>query len=799
MDLGNLLGKTVVAGVNNAVAAFGKTFTPPPGGFSKALETALPIAGNIAKGIATVGGINTSGAVETISAAQELAGKLKFQSGSKFNPNRKGIPNPLENFASYTTVFTFACLKKEEVNNPYIYRNNDFVEKQVVFSSAGRYDKERVPTAFTRYGAPEYYIDNLYINSIIAPNQGTGNSSACEISFDIYEPYSVGLLLQSLNTAALYSGYPNYLTECPYVLKMEFLGYEEDGTIYSGAQPKFYVMTLQKVDFTVTEAGSNYKIQATPYNHSGFSEVMSQTFNDISLTGSTVEELLVKSDRSLQKALNDIAQKAAKDPGKTVEIPDRYEIHFPETANSPIPGIKSTEGADSATVNATGNSSNYNIRIKSASNAQNDTNFDSNTIGKSSFGFKADSGGNYVSPRAQDVYDSATGVVKRDNLTINPKTRTFQFAQEQSILSIISQAILSSDYATKALKDAKGDGNSRVDWFRIDCQIQLTDYDTKRGNYAKRIIYRVMPYKVHKSVFGSPESVPDYGTLQEELVKQYDYIYTGQNNDIIKFDILLDTAFYTAITPTPPSESGRSKNQDTQSAGEEERVAPGQSEGVNGVKAQTAATGSPTVKRDPKAIDLPTGGSGQIDPEYLVAQNFQQAFLDNGQTNLVSVRLDILGDPYWLTDNGIGGYLPGPGQTEMITEDGSANYEMGDIYIYVRFRSPLDVDTMSGMYDFSNGSVDSPFSGIYKVTKVESKFSGGTFTQNLECLRMPKQPNDFSSPVTPDNKSLYDLNKAAPEDNGILDDDDSIDQGPTLLAGGDNGPEEDNTEITYDA
>jgi len=796
MDLGNLLGRTVVSGVTTAVAAFGKTFTPPPGGFSKALTDGLPIPGNVAKGTAEVGGEETAGAKEVITAAQVLAGRLKFQSGSKFNPNRKGLPNPLEGFASYTTVFTFACLKKEEVNNPYIYRNNDFVEKQVVFSSAGRYDKERVPVAMTRYGAPEYYVDNLFINSTIAPNQGTGASNAHEITFDIYEPYSVGLFLQSLNTAALYSGYPNYLTDCPYVLKMEFLGYEEDGTIYSGAQPKFFVMTLNKCDFTVTESGSNYKVTATPYNLGGFTEVMSQTFNDISLTGSTVEELLVKSDRSLQKALNDIAQKAAKGDAKVVEIADRYEIHFPESANSPIPGVEDTEGNNSATVNATENSSNYNIRIKSASNAQNDTNFDSNPIGKASFGFKADSGGNYVSPRAQDVYDSATGLVNRDNVSINPKTRTFQFGQGQSVIAMISQAILSSDYATKALK-AEGDANGRVDWFRIDCQIQLTDYDTKRGSYAKRIIYRVMPYKVHKSVFGSPESVPDYGTLQEELIKQYDYIYTGQNNDIIKFDITLDTAFYTAISPTPPADAGRSKNQDTQSSGEEERTAAGQSDGANGVKAQVAATGSPTVKRDPEAIKLPSGGSGQIDPEYLVAQNFQQAFLDNGQANLVNVRLEILGDPYWLTDNGIGGYLPGPGETEMITEDGSANYEMGDIYIWIRLRTPLDVDAEgSGMYDFSNGSVDSPFSGIYKVTRVESKFSGGTFTQGLECLRMPKQPGDFASPVTPDNKPLYDLNKKEPADNGVLEDNDSLDEG-TLLAG-EFDTSEGSTEITYD-
>ena len=665
---------------------------------------------------------------------------------------RRGIENPLEQFASYTTLFTLACLKPEEVNNPYLYRNGQFTINQVVLSSAGRYDLERVPTA---YGTPEYFIDNLQINSVIAPNEGTGASNATVFNFEVYEPYSAGLFLRSLASAAKYAGFASYLDGAPYVLKMEFVGFKDNMQMFYGVSSKFFVMTLKKVTFNVNEGGSTYKVEAVPHNHAGFSSLVNQTYNDIAITGSTVKELLVDSERSLQKVLNEYEEKRKKTT--PLDFADKIEIHFPETSSTPIPGVTPTAETNRATKNTT----NVNVRIKSASNSQNDADFGTNPIGSSSLGFQIDDGGIYVSPRAQDTYDPSTGKVVRDKVTIDPKTRTFQYAQGQTLTAIISQAILSSDYAAKAIKD-KPDANGRVDWFRIDVQIQLLDYDAKRGDYAKRIIYRVMPYKVHSSVFMNPNAVPvGYEGLQNEIVKQYDYIYTGQNLNVLKFDIELNMAFYTAILPTPPQDAGRVANPDQTSSGQPDVNKGKIEEGQAGVAAQTALTGGMRVKPDSQAIKLPFGGSDNLTPEQLIANNFHLAFLQNGQANLVNVDLEILGDPYWLVDNGTGGYIPPPGQTEMITSDGAANYESGDIYVYLRFRTPLEPKETSGDYLFLDQQ-DSQFSGIYKVTKCDSKFNGGVFKQELKCIRMPLQASDFDEqpPVSPAKLQMYNTEEA---------------------------------------
>ena len=334
----------------------------------------------------------------------------------------------------------------------------------------------------------------------------------------------------------------------------------------------------------------------------------------------------------------------------------------------------------------------------------------------------------------------------------------------------MSQAILSSEYATNAVsKDP--DEKGQISWFRIDVQIQLLEYDAKIGEYQKRFIYRIMPYKVHSSLFSNPNAIPyGYEALEKELVKQYDYIYTGQNNDLLKFDIELNTAFYTAIAPSPPQDAGRSANQDSQSSGQEERNQAKTEEGNAGIQAQASKLGGTKVRQDPNAVKLPFGGSGQLKPEEIVANNFHLAFLQNGQANLVNVNIEILGDPYWLIDNGTGGYMPPPGQTPMITEDGAANYEAGDIYIYLRFRTPIEPKESAGDYLFVNEE-DSPFSGIYKVIKCENRFSGGTFRQNLNCVRMPLQASDFTEKITPTktNTSLYNLKEPEPPKTEVYD------------------------------
>ena len=48
--------------------------------------------------------------------------------------------------------------------------------------------------------------------------------------------------------------------------------------------------------------------------------------------------------------------------------------------------------------------------------------------------------------------------------------------------------------------------------------------------------------------------------------------------------------------------------------------------------------------------------------------------------------------------------------------------------------------------------MESPFSGIYQVTRVENVFESGQFTQSLKCIRKQGQPIDYDGKPIPQSK-----------------------------------------------
>lgn len=670
----------------------------------------------------------------------------------KYVPNF--VSNPMEQFASYNVLWTLAVLTPQQFNDPPSYRTTglgfagDFFmdestgkiqESSIIFSSAGRGDQFRTKTF---YGSPEYFIDNFTMKATVAANEKTGNSNAFKFEFDIYEPYSMGLLLQSMQVAAAKAGYVNYLDNAPYVLKMDMMGYDELGKQSVSVRSKYFVLKLVSMKFSVTESGSQYRVEAIPYNHQGFSDAINTTYNDLKITGGAkgiVEELLSTGDKSLMKVLNDIEEKLLKE--KLITVKDEYVIQFPKDSsefksNSTIPGV----GKATVDPNKPANS---NSVIKGTGIAV-QTEFTSNEISISSLGFQAGSGGNVPFSMHGDAIDEKTGLLKRDNMLIDVKNRTFQFAQGQTITDMINQVILSSDYAKNAL-DVKNLVNGFIKWWRLDVQVELLKYDPLIGDYAKRIIYRVVPFLVHHTIFATPGTVPlGYAELQQKIVKQYNYIYTGQNVDILKFDININNLFYSGTNPSKESDSGL-QSDPAQRGSTEPTVRDVEAGKPVKPGAQAANTGRARPKRNPDLFKKPVGGSGDKTTEQMVAENFHNALISGASADMVKVNLEILGDPYWLVDSGMGNYFSKSASPDaQITNDGTMNYESGDVFVYINFRSPVDINEKTGLYDFAKAGQDSAFSGIYRVIMCESNFSNGLWKQRLECIRMPGQASDYT-------------------------------------------------------
>jgi hypothetical protein len=682
------------------------------------------------------------------------------------------VPNPLGQFASINHLWTMAVLTPKQFNNPNLYRNavglsfanqsyevsstvgeetlTANLQSSIVFSSAGRGDAERVNT---RYGKPEYFVDNFQMTSIIAATPKTGNQNAINFTFDVFEPFSMGLFLQSLQNAAIKAGYTNYL-DSPFLLKLDIIGFDENSQIKKTIKPKFFILKLKKVTFEVDETGSKYAVEAYPYNHQGFSDTVDTAFTDINIgvtTGTsaddeqnpdekgTVRDVIATGPNSLVALLNKNEELAVKQ-GR-YKIKDRYEVHFPEKSNQRF--TNQDQFSNDANASATFNPDKAGSKSVGGTevDATTSKNIGNNPISKSKFGFDVTKGGNFPFKTDKDVVDEDTGRVKRGIMQIDESARTFHFTQKQKLTDIITQVILSSTWAKEATQKAtKVDG--MIDWFKIDTQIEFLDYDDSIGDFAKKYVYRVVPFKVHSSIFSNPNAVPvGYDILEKDICKKYEYIYSGQNTEILSFNIEINYLFYSGANPQSESKTKDEQKEDIKGPAASTAKTTETSAG-NEPKAQAANLGKSKVKKNPDLFNVLRGGSGDVDVEQKIAQSFQDAFINVTSADLVKINFEIMGDTYYLIDSGLSNYFAAESaESSLLTEDGTMNYESKDVYIYITFRTPADINQRNGGFEFEDGI--SPFSGIYRVIKVISNFAGGTFKQELQCVRMQAQPTDF--------------------------------------------------------
>jgi hypothetical protein len=694
--------------------------------------------------------VNTFNDVGQIVSSVRTAGMFPKVGGPPYE-------NILEQFASYTPLWTMACLEPNQFNNPYTYRGIPGALRHVVFSSAGRYDQQRTPIVA---GAPEYFVNNFELKLQNGASQKTGNANLITIDFEVREPYSFGLFIQSLQSAAISAGYPSY-NDTPYLLKLEFAGYSDDGAIFESSEllTKYFPVKFKNVTFTQTEEGSTYKVEAVPFNHMGFTNVANQINNDLRLEGTTVKDMLSARALSLCSALNKIQKDMVET--KQQELADEYLVVFPKNWDDKVGLASGVPLTDTQRASA-GTEVNRETVVGSTPTPTGQ--FGEGPVGNAELGFGASSGGNYSFGFESDVVDPKTGIVNRDNLTIDPKARTFTFPAGSSVQNIIQQVVLSSKYAKDAIDPKNLDDKGMIKWFRVDVQVELGELDSVRGERQKKYIFRVMPFLVHSSVFRAP-SAGSVGIdeLKKILAKEYKYIYTGQNNDILKFDISINTLFNRGRSPTPPERTESNANKDLNQANEEpSKVVEGQSGNTPGAIA--SKVGNEPSKPDSNSTKLPIkAGYGAKTVEEIVAIQFQNAILNQGEPNgdLISINLEVLGDPFWIADGGMGNYIGDSyngDPSDQITSDQTTNYQGTDCYVNLIFRTPVEPgvfenNAVSGLYIFPEGEAENPYSGIYKVVLSTSRFQDGVFRQILECKRMPVQPHDLIGGPSKDQPS----------------------------------------------
>ena len=652
------------------------------------------------------------------------------------------MPNPLHDYATYDYVLGIGCLSKEEINNP----DNTYIAGRpikLVCKSANADPENRV---LTPYGKFNFFIENLEVTNLVGFGHDMNVTTANTMTFDIIEPYSMGLFMIACRQLSWELGYKNYL-EVPFLLTIEFRGNTETGQIVNIPNTKRMIpFNLTEMELTVTEQGSVYRCKAMGAHLTGLTDNFSRLKSDVSVKGKTVQEVLQTGEKSLQAVINQRFKQFVDQ--KIRKVPDEILILFPEnvaTASSE-PQSQGKETKEGATTASSGNSQSVEQRLGVSRSDKNSTLVQQegkcNAIGRAKLGFGESRKGDAPIGKDNVVWDSDKGVFVRGNNAIDPQESDARFRQESSIINAINQIILNSDYTNQALDAKMMTSTGMRGVWSIEVQTYYTgEVEESTGVTPKLVVYRIVPYKAHASNLPAPNTKsPGFNELKKQALKEYNYIYTGKNIDVLSFNIEIKYGYAYLLS----ADLGN-KSQDVKTTAQT-------SGSLSPLNLLSPLTGGQQPENNPSSIPTRVdynvietssdkkGGGGVETPGVRAARIFLDAVTKG--TDLMNLELEILGDPYYIANSGMGNYTSSPSQYDNLNADGSMNYQNGEVDILINFRTPIDINDSTGLYNFTGMDPSAPvmqYSGLYKVNEVVSRFNNGEFKQLLKGYRRSTQ------------------------------------------------------------
>ena len=278
----------------------------------------------------TIGGVIPRDQKIQVIAAGEIdkIGKLQEEEAATKTPEKTDeksnvLPNDLRHFASFNYIFTLSALTTREINSPdTTYRQG---KTEFPFIKSGGGVKSLVPSR-----QREYFIDNVQIKSLIAPKATIRQSNATSINFEVTEPYSMGIFLETLQTSAILAGHGDYL-QAPYLLEVEFVGWDTNGFFVpadiTNSMRRMFPFKFVNIDFSVNEVGSIYNVTAIPWHEQSFSSSVQTAKVDYTLEGFTVVDLALKGGKSISSLFSE--REIAKQEANELNEGNQYIVSFP--------------------------------------------------------------------------------------------------------------------------------------------------------------------------------------------------------------------------------------------------------------------------------------------------------------------------------------------------------------------------------------------------------------------------------------------------------------------------------------
>ena len=719
---------------------------------------------------------------------------------------RDFIDNPLHDYESYNAVFTLAALTVEEVNFPNLLYNR--MPLHPIAHSTGKGKIEEV-TFYKQAGVNlEYFIDNVEVESQVSPSPKTKFTQKDKIRFTVTEPYSIGLFLQTMAIQAAKAsddGNAQYL-QAPYALIVDFVGVDATGKIFRNNNlRKVMPIQMTKAAIRASQAGAVYDCEASPWTQTPVQDINNVIDTDITLAGKTVYEMMQVGDDSLMGQLNfkgeDLDKKAKKKEKLATVAQDDYVIYFPKNSQIEYTEeqrkltlkdraivadrwstgeqgdyyfntekrdivVETLLGKDVRVTNEFTGTSGQGVRVFQTDGEGPNATFLGNEIGASKMAINENNmaiiGKRF--PNFEEKYDKRKKTFTRDGITLDLKQMTLSFKKGTRVSDIIETVILLSEYAknlTKNPDEMKNKQPGKHPWFRVRTKcFQLQDqFFKKQVNVHPRLnVFSIVPYQVPDTIFDDDTSLPSgYSVVRQNIVKGYNYLYTGLNKDVLDFDLTYNFGFYNELPKNLYKSSSSSSAGGNKSIEKNATATPSVVFDIVDSKEDKAGSISARAIK-PQATQTGDGTENES-VELKVARAMNDRIINGGISDLILMDLTIIGDSYFLpasammnSDEPTRFFVdPRPYATTSATQKnndngrGEINYQDTYCFIEMNFQTPIDyqpggdnlIFPQGGAYE--NGAGETirlgEFSGVYQVQTIVSSFQQGKFEQTLRINR----------------------------------------------------------------
>ena len=587
----------------------------------------------------------------------------------------------------------------------------------------------------------DYYIDGLsfkhYVNST-----ATGSPvSATTYKFQITEPYGFSLLTKLRKAkdtlAAPIPGASGPVATVPrdplsqyYILGIRFFGWDQNGAQITGPEifdgnpidpsapgngtlfESFYDIIIKEVKFKVDG-------KATVYNIEAESASIGTTINvrkgmvpqSITVSGSTVRDYL-SGPNGLFTQLNKQQQDLVNN--NTITKPIVYKINWlgdaESIANSSILSDARTDrGAETSSTAET----------TTEVNPESETRAEPNNA-------------------SRDLSIANIPIVQ----AIDQIVAMSKYLQDSIAFNYTDS---NENNPETAAPNVVTTPNKRFTWFHISPEISNIEWDAKINDWAYNITYTIQTYLIPS--IDNPfvnNNTPYYGPH-----KRYDYWYTGQNSEVLKFEQTIDKGFFNIVAAGNPAANPNNTTGTTGTGG-----AAGGTTGGTTPAASPSLTTTATNTTSPINSD---GSGATLSMETI--NSVRTTLYDPGA--YAKAKVEILGDPDFLMQpspnlgNAIGRATPfnrfysGGGFT--------INPNGGQVFFELDFKEAVDYEvggandlladgrgvtgtggtlSINDSINFVNypDSVSDKINGVvYMLTEITHNFKNGMFTQALEA------------------------------------------------------------------